>query len=218
MTDQPKPGTLTAVSKYGVRNFMYYECADCATMYPRINGAIRCNGFQIYSCPYCRLEVAPHGCAVPVTIASTATDPVEIKPGQAWNTRFVEFARAMGRTPEEQHSHCKSTPGVMTNFVLWNTQRLREFGKDHPNAMCYGSLIDHPVYDEWLGRWVDNYLFFVEANRKANRPQYQDAAQAANQDWRPSDGEDQAPAAAPEIDTGPSGPDQTAACTGEANA
>lgn len=69
----------------------------------------------------------------------------------AWNPRFVQFARFNGNTPEEQKE-------VGFLFILWNTERLREFRNLHPECFAFGHLINHGKYDEWLPKRVDELL------------------------------------------------------------
>jgi hypothetical protein len=75
----------------------------------------------------------------------------------AFNPRYANYARAHGRTPEEQIVHdAKDWPGGhMTGFVLWNTYRLREAAKEIPQAFFMGQITDHAAYDAWLTASVD---------------------------------------------------------------
>lgn len=65
-----------------------------------------------------------------------------------WNPRFVNYARAHGRTPEAQLAQENS----MVDFTQWNTARLNEAPKEF--FFC-GGLTDHKGYDAWLTAWVD---------------------------------------------------------------
>lgn len=67
-----------------------------------------------------------------------------------WNPRFLEFARFNGNPPEQQQA------GFL--FILWNTERLREFKSIHPECFSFGSLTNHTKYDEWLPTRVDELL------------------------------------------------------------
>lgn len=44
------------VHKLGQDNCEYYQCVDCCTEYPRIDGAVQCNGHPIELCPWCRTD------------------------------------------------------------------------------------------------------------------------------------------------------------------
>lgn len=74
--------------------------------------------------------------------------------------RYMQYARAQGRTPEDQIAQDrKDWPGgIMYGYTLWNTSRIREFSAHHPEAMFLGRLMDHSRYDAWLVVWVDQYL------------------------------------------------------------
>lgn len=77
-----------------------------------------------------------------------------------WNPRYVEFARASGRGPQEQLDHDRAESGdrggVMTDFILWMGARLREFRADRGYAR-FRSLTreDHDDLSAWLVRYVD---------------------------------------------------------------
>lgn len=70
-----------------------------------------------------------------------------------WNPRFVAYARANGRLPEEQREHDRALypGGTMTGFVLWIGARWEEWRAargmraDHPL-----SDVDHAAFDRWL--------------------------------------------------------------------
>lgn len=47
---------LLGARKYGLYSEVFYACPDCATEYPVIENAIRCNGETITVCPYCHPE------------------------------------------------------------------------------------------------------------------------------------------------------------------
>ena len=76
---------------------------------------------------------------------------------EEWNPRYANYARAHGRTPDEQLvQDRKDWPGgTMVGFVLWNKDRLREASREITNAFFMGDLTNHPTYDAWLTAWVD---------------------------------------------------------------
>ena len=72
-----------------------------------------------------------------------------------WNSRYANYARVHGRSPEEQlEQDRKDWPGgVMAGFVLWNSERIVEYSKIHPSAFYYGGMVDHDAYDAWLDQY-----------------------------------------------------------------
>lgn len=69
-----------------------------------------------------------------------------------WNPRFAAYAKAQGRTPDDQLAHDKAElPGAcMFPFVEWNRARLKEFFAINRSAFICGALTDHAAYDAWL--------------------------------------------------------------------
>jgi len=69
-----------------------------------------------------------------------------------WNPRFVCYARSNGKTPEEmiEHDREEYAGGCMLGFVLWNTQKWREFIALTGIDSYYKSQEDHDNYDKWL--------------------------------------------------------------------
>lgn len=76
-----------------------------------------------------------------------------------WNPRYVAFARANKRTPDEQVVFDrKAYPGgSMTGFILWISERRREFFEAHPEAFLSSAkgdshaIADTAAWDRWLG-------------------------------------------------------------------
>ncbi len=76
------------------------------------------------------------------------------------NPRYVNYARSRCNTMEQQMADDKRDwpGGTMTGFILWNNERIKEFGAAHPEAMCVSglglALLDHAAYDKWLTAWA----------------------------------------------------------------
>lgn len=69
-----------------------------------------------------------------------------------WNPRYVWFAKAHGRTPQDQMKHDESAwpGGIMTGFVLWMSLAEEEFRKAHPEAFIGYIISDHRAWDKFL--------------------------------------------------------------------
>lgn len=76
------------------------------------------------------------------------------------NPRYANYARAHGRTPEQQleQDRLDWPGGVMTGFLLWNRDRLCECSAAHPEFFFYGGLADPEGYDAWLTKRVDGMV------------------------------------------------------------
>lgn len=80
-----------------------------------------------------------------------------------WNPRYLCYATAHSRTPEEQRAHDREAwpGGCAAGFILWNGERLREFERENPSAFFKrwggptNALVDHDAYDAWLARWAE---------------------------------------------------------------
>ena len=68
------------------------------------------------------------------------------------NARYLAYCKAHGKTSDEMMEHDRLVwpGGVMTGFILWNTEKLRSFRMRHPEAFLGDSLCDHSSYDTWL--------------------------------------------------------------------
>lgn len=64
-----------------------------------------------------------------------------------WNPRYVAYAKAHGKTPEEMQAGEKS----MVGFILWIGGQVVEFRKAHPDAFVGSAIRDHAAFDRFLG-------------------------------------------------------------------
>lgn len=71
----------------------------------------------------------------------------------AYNPRYAAFARANGRTADEQIAIDRARHvGRMMPFITWSGEQIAKFAKANPAAFMRGTLIDHDAYDRWLGQ------------------------------------------------------------------
>jgi len=69
----------------------------------------------------------------------------------AWNPRYVAFARANGRTPEEQNAVDVAGTHKL-EFILWIGRKWQEFAESHGCRVSYWLRIwDHNEFNKWLG-------------------------------------------------------------------
>lgn len=82
------------------------------------------------------------------------------EPLEAWNPRFVEYARAHQRSPDAQLEADKAEwSGCMTGFILWMRERHGEAFKQIPHAYIRGGgLVNHKLFDIWLHQRVNEIL------------------------------------------------------------
>ena len=71
-----------------------------------------------------------------------------------WNSRFVEYSKRQGRTPEAQLAADKEEwpESCMVGFILWIAEQWRAFDKatgGHP--LMHGTK-EHAAFDCWLSR------------------------------------------------------------------
>ncbi len=82
------------------------------------------------------------------------------------NARFFGlYARAHGRTPEEQWLHDRQD---LRGYTAWSRVRFAEAAKDLPEAFSIMLNTAHrPAYERWLTSYVDRVAEgFVEAARE----------------------------------------------------
>jgi hypothetical protein len=91
-----------------------------------------------------------------------------------WNPRYVQYARAKGKSPEAMANIDDETwsGGRMTGYILWNSARLEEFFKVQPDAFMIegrgrrGALVDQAAYDAWLVQRVDEMIAMAARETK----------------------------------------------------
>jgi hypothetical protein len=69
-----------------------------------------------------------------------------------YQARYVAFAKANGRTPEEQDAHDDLTsPGAcMLPFITWINRNVIAFREAHPAAFCGANIADHDAFTAFL--------------------------------------------------------------------
>jgi hypothetical protein len=69
-----------------------------------------------------------------------------------WNPRYLAYCKAHGKTPEQMLAHDEDAwpGGVMCGFILWMSQKLREFSKAHPGAMIGPHVRDQDAWSRFL--------------------------------------------------------------------
>jgi hypothetical protein len=70
-----------------------------------------------------------------------------------FNPRYVSYARAHGRSPEDQSAHDRAEyPGAqMTGFIIWISGEKEAFRVAHPECFLGRDTIqDGAAWDEWL--------------------------------------------------------------------
>ena len=64
-----------------------------------------------------------------------------------WNPRYVAYAKAHGKSPEDMISGQKS----MVGFILWIGEQVVAFRNESPGAFVGTSIRDHAAFDRFLG-------------------------------------------------------------------
>ena len=64
-----------------------------------------------------------------------------------WNPRYVAYAKAHGKGPEDMISEQKS----MVGFMLWIGEQKVAFRSENPGAFVGTSIRDHAAFDRFLG-------------------------------------------------------------------
>lgn len=86
------------------------------------------------------------------TFMNHVVEKVESRTVKQWNPRFAAYAISQGMTPDEllAKDAINYPGGKMAGFIIWSTEQLNVFRKEHPEAFLHGSLVDHTGYDAWL--------------------------------------------------------------------
>lgn len=71
-----------------------------------------------------------------------------------WNPRYVAYAKAHGRTPEEMRAHDEEAwpGGRMAGFILWMNEQWERWRREHQRG-TYDPLSDedHADFDKSIG-------------------------------------------------------------------
>lgn len=72
--------------------------------------------------------------------------------GKEYNPRYVYYAHAHGKNPEQMLKYDWDNHRYMIEFMIWNRDKWREFDKLFPEFKCGDGHTDegHVKYDEWL--------------------------------------------------------------------
>jgi hypothetical protein len=72
--------------------------------------------------------------------------------GRSWNPRYVAYARAHGKRPEDMLAADKLAfpGGCMGGFICWIWANLARFAAAHPEAMIGGHVSDQGAWTAWL--------------------------------------------------------------------
>lgn len=86
---------------------------------------------------------------------------------EGWNPRYVEYARAHGKNPEEMLEHdAEHHPGgKMAGFIVWNSGQVQKFASQWPgcHTLAEVTLAEpgkdiHALYNDWLHTTVTAQL------------------------------------------------------------
>ena len=70
----------------------------------------------------------------------------------SWNSRYVKYSQAHGRTPEQQMEQDRIDwpGGCMCGFVLWIQKQVRDMDHAWPGTVAGGHVWDQQDFDAWL--------------------------------------------------------------------
>lgn len=102
----------------------------------------------------------------------SSIDPTEVSESNArakWNPRYVTFAAAYGRTPDEQLVYDDECwpGGRMTGFVLWIAAAWRAFWMALTEARGWSVTRANGDFDRWLAGQsnAENAALLQESDR-----------------------------------------------------
>lgn len=64
-----------------------------------------------------------------------------------WNPRYVAYAKANGKSPEDMIAGQKS----MVGFILWISEQVVAFRNENPGAFVGTAIQDNAAFDRFLG-------------------------------------------------------------------
>lgn len=76
----------------------------------------------------------------------------------SYNSRYVAYARAHGRTPDEMlEADRNSWPGgIMAGYVIWIGKQWTEWSAQNPGHTGSMTPEDHEAFDRWLSERTES--------------------------------------------------------------
>lgn len=70
-----------------------------------------------------------------------------MQPVIKWNPRYIAYAKAHGKSPDEMLASQKS----MAGFIIWIGEQVVDFREAHPEAFVGSAIRDHEAFNSFLG-------------------------------------------------------------------
>lgn len=71
---------------------------------------------------------------------------------KTWSREYVAYSKAHGNTPEKQIEKDDAAwpGGIMCGFILWMSEAISQFKKEHPECFIGDVILDHEKKIEFL--------------------------------------------------------------------